>query len=190
MTLLDEFTKFRKAKEGTRLLVSDPVVSADAGRNIIIPEGTVMSLRAVTSDGCLYAIADLGDHLENVLIRLENMHCIDIDDEVEFGVTAATGWQPMDSAPKDGTTIDLWVRAEHSGFCFRQAQCSWIDEIEDWGPLSSTYPLKKLKLTPLFWMPQPPPPVARRDDGWTQEFTPEEQAEYNRLYGHAHEKSA
>ncbi|MBB5414043.1 hypothetical protein [Paraburkholderia atlantica] len=80
-------------------------------------------------------------------------------------------WQPIDSAPKDGTVVDLWIGGEFAGrraSCFwgkpehdcgehgRYCDSDWHDLDEGWVddmnmPLDGYEP-------PTHWMHLPPPP--------------------------------
>jgi hypothetical protein len=42
-----------------------------------------------------------------------------------------TTWQPIETAPKDGTKVDLWVNFQRSGWG-RVADAYWNDEVRDW----------------------------------------------------------
>jgi len=72
-------------------------------------------------------------------------------------------WRPIETAPKDGTRVDLWVRAQHNGMEFRQPDCGWNGDIEDWRSEQLPHPLSRYHWTPLFWMPLPPPPDERTE---------------------------
>lgn len=42
------------------------------------------------------------------------------------------GWQPIETAPKDGGWIDLWVRDVGTGLCYRFPDCRWSHEHQQW----------------------------------------------------------
>lgn len=71
------------------------------------------------------------------------------------------GWQPIETAPKDGTRVDLWAkfwRAHSDGFLWKRcADCSWMkgDSMTNrsayWMGLDNGW-------YPTHWMPLPEPP--------------------------------
>lgn len=69
-------------------------------------------------------------------------------------------WQPIETAPKDGTVIDLWVpdakNAKYSAH--RIPSCKWDDK-KGW--VLDLIPIKISSLTdaPTHWMPLPEPPT-------------------------------
>ncbi len=76
-----------------------------------------------------------------------------------------TDWQPIETAPKDGTLVDLWCERTH---CYghvefvRKTDCSWGDiadqfsgtVFQDWRGIGETY----AENVPINWMPLPDPP--------------------------------
>ena len=79
-------------------------------------------------------------------------------------------WQPMSTAPKDGTKIDIWVRergtynwnGEPYEEFYRVADAWWETEYasgEWWGPYELHGDAGSLRAEPEFWMPVPPPPA-------------------------------
>jgi hypothetical protein len=65
-------------------------------------------------------------------------------------------WQPIETAPKDGTEIDLW-----SPICKRIPDCKWLDRYatgwftrgdRGWEEISTAM------ISPTHWMPLPAPP--------------------------------
>jgi len=63
-------------------------------------------------------------------------------------------WKPIDSAPKDGTKVDLWILHEFSGSSFRVPDCYWINN--RW--VQTGIPLNRGE-RPTHWsLPLPPPP--------------------------------
>lgn len=81
-------------------------------------------------------------------------------------------WQPIDTAPKDGTVVDLWVRDEVTGDSYREPRCSWTYLIDGWWTHRGIHSLVMLKLTPLYWMPEPDPPLGFRVHGLVYPNTP------------------
>jgi hypothetical protein len=91
-------------------------------------------------------------------------------------------WQPIETAPKDGTVIDLWVDGEFAG---RRASCYWGKPWHDcgehgrycdseWHDLDNGWvddlnmPLRSLDdREPTHWMPLPAAPAAlsQKKDG-------------------------
>jgi hypothetical protein len=67
-----------------------------------------------------------------------------------------TEWQPMDTAPKDGTEILLYGRCERDGQFFA-ADCNvgWWEETED------MWTTRELPIDPSHWMPLPARPASR-----------------------------
>jgi len=87
-------------------------------------------------------------------------------------------WQPIDTAPKDGTFIDLWIGGE---FPRREPDCYWglpdhcCGEMgslcdSDWHGLdkgwvgSYNMPISDFDGGPTHWMPLPPPPTTTAKD--------------------------
>jgi hypothetical protein len=81
-----------------------------------------------------------------------------------FHSQAESQWQPIETAPIDGTRIDLWcdnARLVDCLFCvpthnpaFGRKPASWcMEEWDGWRTL-----LKPIDMEPTYWMPTPPPP--------------------------------
>jgi hypothetical protein len=76
------------------------------------------------------------------------------------------GWQPIETAPKDGTWVDLWVRdwndnGKRIPFCIWDDD-KWLTSVfpNDYGPLSecvNTF-VKDDEWKPTHWRPIPAPP--------------------------------
>lgn len=68
-------------------------------------------------------------------------------------------WRKIKSAPKDGTIIDLWVKA--NGCKFRASGFVWSIYIEDWVHESTGYELDKfygnVGMKPKYWIEIKPP---------------------------------
>lgn len=69
-------------------------------------------------------------------------------------------WQPIDTAPLDGTFVDLWVSGPRNAGC-RIANCwfrkKWLEDCLDRGDLPAA---RMVGDTPTHWMPIPDGPVA------------------------------
>jgi hypothetical protein len=62
-------------------------------------------------------------------------------------------WQPIETAPKDGTIIDVWTSGG-----WRVADVAWDESIRTWCCVDERRtPLPELELT--HWMPEPPAPA-------------------------------
>lgn len=66
------------------------------------------------------------------------------------------GWQPIETAPLDGTEIDLWVRQEGWLNWERVANCYWIAHKHRFE--CASYPCVIKKRYASHWMPLPEPP--------------------------------
>ena len=66
------------------------------------------------------------------------------------------GWQPIKTAPKDGTEIDLWVRLSNTNFRYRRTNC-WFSENKWW--FFDDHLDKPCSIVgATHWMPLPEPP--------------------------------
>lgn len=70
-------------------------------------------------------------------------------------------WRTIESAPKDGTVIDLWVRVEETSTEKRIPDCKWGlmgtwsgEQVEGWIGLGHMHENR----IPLAWLPLPSPP--------------------------------
>jgi len=73
-----------------------------------------------------------------------------------------TGWQPIETAPKDGTIIDLWAVSKHKKEGLRVAGCWWSIDMKGF-PIRRKkiwvgFPYDPMKWEPTHWMPEPAPP--------------------------------
>ena len=73
-------------------------------------------------------------------------------------------WQPIETAPKDGTVVDLWIRAKDHEFRAEDmrwdsdritGEIGWIDDGTD-AILHRAY--GGVEMAPTHWMPLPEPP--------------------------------
>jgi len=71
----------------------------------------------------------------------------------------ASPWQPIETAPKDGSKIDLWAKFEKSGWR-RVPDAHWNEAIGDWqlGNFNAADYMVRPEIT--HWMPLPPTPEA------------------------------
>ena len=71
--------------------------------------------------------------------------------------TAKDGWQPIDTAPKDGTHILLYRSNEHCSI----SEAFWRQDVfkiaYEWGGHGWSYPKED---QPTHWMPMPSSPTA------------------------------
>ncbi len=69
-------------------------------------------------------------------------------------LTSYEEWQPISTAPKDGTVIDLWAENQ------RLANCTWCEDSSSWKQQYSENPgtLFPINLDPTHWMPVPEAP--------------------------------
>lgn len=71
------------------------------------------------------------------------------------------GWEPIESAPKNGARIDLWAVHAETGDGYRVSDCWWHKAQEIWKTYNHNgagYNLLKNK-TPTYWRKCPGPPV-------------------------------
>lgn len=76
------------------------------------------------------------------------------------------GWQPIETAPKDGTYVDIWV-PDFGGYRVTNAHWAihhWLNGRPQskpaWGPETSDGPPP----VPTHWQPLPEPPVTQPKD--------------------------
>jgi hypothetical protein len=67
-------------------------------------------------------------------------------------------WRPIETVPKDGSTIDLWCRNISQGSTgeVRIPDAWWDDDVDRW--VDSTGFCIEQKWCPTHWMPLPAPP--------------------------------
>lgn len=66
--------------------------------------------------------------------------------------SAAGGWQPIETAPKDGRRVLLWSAAWHD-----DPSSGWFGGVRGW---YLAYEAGPFKHQPTHWMPLPPPPAS------------------------------
>jgi hypothetical protein len=67
-------------------------------------------------------------------------------------------WKPVETAPLDGTKVDLWVRSKNTEFFFRAADCYRDVARKEWWKDSVGFNLSEMGWEPLFWAPAREPP--------------------------------
>lgn len=77
-------------------------------------------------------------------------------------ISMNTNWQPIDTAPKDGTKIDIWAKtwaASSDTFQFeRFTNCLWMKG-DSMSGSSARWLNVPTSYHPTHWMPLPEPPV-------------------------------
>jgi hypothetical protein len=71
--------------------------------------------------------------------------------------TRASGWMPIETAPRDETSVDLWVKSDF--ISYRLTDAWWCSDGECWyarGSYGDTEPLTDG--TPTHWIPIPKAP--------------------------------
>jgi hypothetical protein len=64
-------------------------------------------------------------------------------------------WQPIATAPRDGTPVDLWIKSPWSDGA-RITDCTWCTCEKRWGCADGDF---DKQIIILFWMPLPAPPT-------------------------------
>jgi hypothetical protein len=82
-------------------------------------------------------------------------------------------WQPIETAPRDGTEIDLWIATDDGGG-YRQPECvwrdkgeceaGWYDAVLEWDRIDAPWtatsaPGEAAMRTATHWMPLPEQPA-------------------------------
>lgn len=75
----------------------------------------------------------------------------------------SAGWWPIESAPRDGTVIDLWMQSQNPLFAGRKTDCAWyrggwwaVGPLRE--PVETNYRPREHRGEPLEWPPN-------KDDG-------------------------
>lgn len=80
--------------------------------------------------------------------RARNVRPVYTADQVQ-----STNWQPIETAPRDGTLVDLWLTDGR-----RETECRWSTSVGGWWRFdenATDVPVDN----PTHWMPIPPPPA-------------------------------
>lgn len=121
-------------------------IAEQAGRDAWLSSeaANVMALHNITVDACKDLI-DLGARAVTEAIL------------AELGKQGA-GWRPIETAPKDGTKIDLWVYWPEHGESRRATNAYWHEDRLDWW--IDGYCVNQYAHCPKIthWMPLPPAP--------------------------------
>lgn len=82
-------------------------------------------------------------------------------DGYDQGHKAASEWLPIESAPKDGTEIDIWVESSKLGSWQRHCNVMWEDDSGYWYD-RGCYKFHDHEVT--HWMPLPAPPTTKKSE--------------------------
>ena len=66
-------------------------------------------------------------------------------------------WRPIETAPKDGQYVDLWLVRDDPEDMAREPECYWCDEIEEWCDRSGEF-VEVNGWRASHWMPIPEGP--------------------------------
>ncbi|MGZ8907296.1 MAG: DUF551 domain-containing protein [Methylobacter sp.] len=74
-------------------------------------------------------------------------------------------WQPIETAPRDGTLVDIWMSGQKAPDGYRQADCwfdgkNWCHEFGREGPIEAGFYIGDI---PTHWMPLPESPNAIKE---------------------------
>lgn len=72
-------------------------------------------------------------------------------------LTRTEGWQPIGTAPRDGTHIDLWLVATN-GDQYRLTDCHFVESRQQWHGIAEY--IWDDDESPTHWRPFPAPPEA------------------------------
>lgn len=103
-------------------------------------------------------------------------------------IRETVGWQPIETAPKDGTQIDIWVEPDAGSIhgpshykAHRQANAFWCDRdptdpfdktgSEGWWCRLADKFAHEMSWKATHWMPLPEPPELNPDKGDTRKST-------------------
>lgn len=75
--------------------------------------------------------------------------------------TRIDGWQPIETAPKTGPAIDLWIECRFGQY--REPDCLWLDggwhKPADSESATVFEPIEDVDTIVTHWMPRPEPPA-------------------------------
>ncbi len=75
-----------------------------------------------------------------------------------------TDWRPIETAPKDGTTVDLWTIETRPTKRYAKRVTSCRYSVCDKGWVTSPPETRFVIGSPTYWMPVPNPPTENLDD--------------------------
>lgn len=120
------------------------------------------------------AVDIMADAVQGMYVFTDNRECIEAECAAALRALLAVGfsvqrWEPIETAPKDGTSVDLWAQGQ------RWANKRWgrHDPFSDapFGPehwIAVTAPRGEpigfRYIEPTHWMPLPSPPVGAADE--------------------------
>lgn len=117
----------------------------------------VQAARKILSIGDGVALMDgLPRRMRNALVELRKA-LVHLD-----SAPADEGWRPIETAPKDGTLLDLWAYEPGMPGC-RIADARWHPSDDRWIN-KRLFPLRKTAVV-THWRPLPAPPPAPREEG-------------------------
>ena len=114
-------------------------------------------------NGVTYLVCTKGDRCrERLALAVLDRIGDDAADALIAGMAAVVEWHPIETAPKDGTYVDVWT---HLGE--REAKATWVrGSWRVWGTDEYGSPgWEKVTGLPTHWTPIPPLPAGRLDRG-------------------------
>ena len=118
------------------------------------------ALEAAQKEICSRPLATGDDHEHDLWLREKLRVALNL---LSSGLIAEAKWQPIETAPKDGTKIDIWFRLSDSHSA-RWTSCAWDKARERWsgGPTDQG----EIHWLATHFMPLPAPPS--REAGVTE----------------------